>query len=192
MVVTMKTGHRHHGFTLIELLVSLTVLGIALGLAAPGMADLMRNNRLVAESDRLLADLRYARSEAVKRRVSVIVCRSADPLDASPVCSGNPNDWATGWIVFASGDTNTTYQSGTDTLLRVARPTEGGITIGVNNAANTHIEFAMDGSLNPSQTGRFAVCDNRGASYGRLVEVSPSGRPRRLPNTAPSSCTNPT
>lgn len=181
------------GFTLIELLVVFTIASVLLAVGAPAMGTFIRNNALQAQTFELLTALKYARTEAVKRRTRVIMCRSGDPTATTPTCGGTTRNWSTGWLVFASGDTNSTYEAASDTLIRVGEPAPGQVTIRTNSACNLNLEFNPDGTTNEGgAVGRFAICDDRGADQGRLVQVPPIGRPRLRPGSeVPMSCTNP-
>ncbi len=86
---------RLRGFTLVELLVTVSVAAILLALAAPSMADLLRNNRLAAANNTLVGSLNVARAEALRRGRVITLCASTDQR----TCSAS-NDWATGWVVF--------------------------------------------------------------------------------------------
>lgn len=87
------------GFSLIELMVTLAVLAIVLGLAAPSFSSMLRDNRALALGSELQGALQFARSEAVKRRQSVIVCRR----NAAGNACENGEDWSGGWLVRQSG-----------------------------------------------------------------------------------------
>ena len=81
----------------------------------------------------MLGTINLARTEAVKRRTRVVLCRSADPTLATPSCGGSANTWTTGWLVFASGDSNNTYQAGTDTLLGIGLADSSNLTVITNS-----------------------------------------------------------
>ena len=102
--------HYSRAFTLIELMVTLAVLAIVISLAAPSFSNMLQENRLSALTNELQGALQLARSEAVKRRVNVAVCRSnADQSDCE-----NGTDWAGGWLMMAN-----------DEVLKVWDPAQG-------------------------------------------------------------------
>ena len=89
----------HKGFTLIELMVTLAVLAIVLGLAVPSFSSMLQDNRASSMGAELQGALQVARSEAVKRRQSVIICRS----NAAGTACEHGEDWSGGWLVRQSG-----------------------------------------------------------------------------------------
>jgi len=153
------------------------------------MGGFLRDNAMRAQSFELLASIKFARSEAVKRRTRVVMCGTSDPTAATPSCGGTR--WTAGWLVFESGDTNNTYQPATDTLLRVGEPAPGLINIRTNSDGN--LEFNGDGTTNEGgSTARFALCDDRGAALGRQIDVPMIGRPKLIYGRAVTiSCTSP-
>lgn len=92
--------NRLAGFTLIELMVTVAVLGILLGIAVPAFNDIVRDNRAATATNDLVAAVLLARSEAVKRRASVELCRRNA---AGTACAAGA-DWAGGWLVLANGN----------------------------------------------------------------------------------------
>lgn len=172
----------------------LAVAAVLLTMGVPAMTHFIKSNRLKGEAYDLLGEIQFARSEAARRRVRVILCRSPNPQADPPQCGGTDNTWTTGWLVFASGDTNNTYEDGTDTLLRRAGPAPGKVTVITNSTSNRNLEYNPDGTTNESGgTARFAVCDDRGGGYGRQFNVPPHGRPRVVKGTSgsPVDCTSP-
>lgn len=81
-----------NGFTLIELIIAIALLAIFVGLAVPSFFTAIQNNRITGQANELLTAFQLARSEALKRNRSVVVCASDDGEE----CQGS---WASGWLV---------------------------------------------------------------------------------------------
>ena len=112
MVIKRNTFFNNpSGFTLIELMVTLSVAVILITVGIPSYQDIVRNNRVTAISNEMLTALYFARSEAIKRGISVSVCRSNDDQTA---CAA---DWADGFIVFADNDGSGTFTDDGDANL---------------------------------------------------------------------------
>jgi type IV fimbrial biogenesis protein FimT len=175
------------GFTLIELIIVIALAAIIMTLAVPSYQNLIANNRITAHTNELVMAINMARSEAVKRNVRVILCRSADPTADSPTCGGSEYTWTTGWLLFATGDTNKTYDPATDTLIRIGESARTGIQIRTNGTSNNNLEINSNGTTNESGgTAAFAICDDRDRDndfdeqWGRQIQVSPSGHVRLI------------
>ncbi|MCU0936633.1 MAG: GspH/FimT family pseudopilin [Gammaproteobacteria bacterium] len=164
---------RERGFTLIELAIVVAVAGILLVVGVPALQDMVRNNRLVTETNNLVAHLNLARSEAVKRRVRVAVCSSADSEAAVPACDGG-TDWDTGWVVFVDANSNGSVDDAANVLRR------GGAVTGATDVRTSAgaLSFAADGSVPGGNAFTFAVCDDRGIARGRQIAVAGIGRPQ--------------
>jgi len=181
-----------NGFTLIELLIALSISMIILTFAVPSFSSFIKNGRVTTYTNTLVTDVNYARHEAVTRGDKVILCRSADPTASSPTCGGNANSWSSGWLVFVNSDANTTYDAGTDTLLRVTAETAGSVTLKTNSVSNANLIYKADGTIDMGGgTAVFAVCDDRGEGHGNQLQVSPTGRPRLI-TPIPNTCSSPT
>ena len=166
------------GFTLIELLIVVALSAVMMTLAVPSFQTMIANNRITSHTNELVMAMNLARSEAVKSNVRVILCRSGDPT---------ANDWTTGWLLFASGDANNTYQNGVDTLIRVGDAARTGVQIRTNGTSDNNLEINSDGTTNEAGgTAAFAICDDRDGDgdfdeqWGRQIQVSPSGHIRLI------------
>jgi type IV fimbrial biogenesis protein FimT len=167
------------GFTLTELLITLALLGVISALATPAIRDIVQNNRIATETNDMLTSLVFARSEAIKRSTPVIVCKSLNPSAATPSCDNtDANPWTTGWLVFA--DTNNNGSFDADELLRI-----GDGFSGTNNKIKhdggdlkNSLSFNRLGILASASGGEFYICDSRGNSKARVIEVTSTGRTR--------------
>ena len=186
-----KIFNSANGFTLIELLIAIAMSMIILTFAVPSFSSFIKNGRVTTYTNTLVTDVNYARHEAVTRGDKVILCRSADPTASSPTCGGSANTWSSGWLVFVNTDGNTTYDAGTDTLLRATAETAGSVTIKTNNTSNSNLIYKCDGTIDMAGgTAIFAVCDARGEGHGNQLQVSPTGRPRLI-TPVPNTCASP-
>jgi type IV fimbrial biogenesis protein FimT len=140
----------------------------------------------------MLADLNFARSEAIKRHVPVTLCASADPLATTPVCTANDATSFAGWIVFvddanaavASGnDGNATLDTG-ETLLRRHELVPTGTTARSSTAFITYNDTGFPKKVGTvSSVTRVVFCDVRGNtktvagnSAARGVQILTTGR----------------
>ena len=168
--------NRIKGFTLIELMIAVALAAIIITMAAPSFNSAMKKNKIVAETNELIADINFARSEAVKRSMPVVLCRSASPSNASPSCSGSASNWSSGWLVFADTDGDNSYAPADDVLIRIG---------------NQELVYNPDGTTaTGGNVAVFAICDDRGKDHGRQVQISATGRPR-LVAPVTNSCASP-
>lgn len=177
----MKLYKNTRGFTLPEILITLGVIAIVLSTAVPGVSSMIKNNALANQLNTTVTNIHYARAEAVRRDVRVILCRSATPSAPTPSCGGDAKIWESGYIVFADdgNNSNSVYNAGTDTLLLRSQATTSGIKMRTNWTWNNNLEFNPDGSTNEGgSTAVMALCDDRGTTNGRMIQVAANGVPR--------------
>jgi type IV fimbrial biogenesis protein FimT len=93
---SLRAGRRVRGFTIVELMVSLIVVGILLGLAVPSFRDAALSSRLTGYANDLVASVQVARSEAIKRNLTVTLCASVN----GSTCAAGVG-WEVGWIILA-------------------------------------------------------------------------------------------
>jgi type IV fimbrial biogenesis protein FimT len=174
------------GFTLLELMVVLAIAGLLMAVAVPAMSDFIRNGRITGAANDVMAALHFTRSEAIKRRLPVTLCTSANAINADgtantagATCAASP--FLTGWIAFV--DTNQSGQRDAgETILLNHAPMNAQITAraSVDPFAVTYL---MNGfALNPNAT-QLVLCDQRGntpsggeLSSARGILVSVTGR----------------
>jgi type IV fimbrial biogenesis protein FimT len=179
------------GFTLIELLVAVSLGMIILSFGVPSFSSFIKNGRVTTQTNNLVTDINYARSEAVTRGETVILCRSDNPGAATPSCGGSANTWTSGWLIFVSGDANTTFDPADDTLLRATSRSQGSVSIKSNDTSNTNLIYKADGAIDMGgNTAAFAICDERGEFHGNQLQISPTGRPRLI-SPVPGTCDSP-
>ncbi|MEM6640262.1 MAG: GspH/FimT family pseudopilin [Pseudomonadota bacterium] len=166
------------GFTLVEMMVVISVAIILVGLGAPSFANVLRQNRITAAVNDVIAGFQLARSEAAKRGVPVRLCPAEGPNPDS--CSGT--DWATGAIAFVDlngdGTRDTNSGSGEDTLY-VRSSLGANIFVNVSTPLRDGLTFSGDGFprdlLNDAQ---MVFCDEPDdQTRRRIVSVSTTGRP---------------
>ena len=178
-----------HGFTLIELMLTVVLIGVLLGIGVPNFRSFIQNSRITTQSNEVVGALATARSEAIKRNQSVVLCRSADPTATTPECTtSGTGTWESGWLLFQDSDGNNTFSttsSPADVLLRIHEAIPDGLTLRANSTqlAN-YLTFNASGmtTLSAPASGdpphHFKLCDSRGVAYGRAVVLETTGRAR--------------
>ena len=165
------------GFTIVELMITLAIIGIALVFASPNIATFIKNYRITTQANGLLADFQLARNNSVTQGLPVSVCASSDTANASPTCS--TTTWSSGRIVFTDANGNGTVDAG-DTLLRISEPLSGSNSlVAANLTSGGIIQFrpsGMPAGITGSTIATFTLCDDRPGPFGRVVNVSLTGR----------------
>jgi type IV fimbrial biogenesis protein FimT len=158
------------GFSLIELLFTVALLGILLSLAFPVYRHLIAELRLFILTERINMTIHYARSEAIKRRSLVIICKSKN----GKACSGR---WKDGWIVFFAKKPTDLVDS--TALLRVY-PALGRTDFLAWHGSRSHdyLQLRPDGSTY-GQNGSFIICVGvLSKKVAWSVKISQTGRLR--------------
>jgi type IV fimbrial biogenesis protein FimT len=143
------------GFTLIELLIVIVIMAIIAAIAAPNMADMIRVQRLRTASFDIFAALNLARSEAIKRNVSVTI-------------TPNNGNWAEGWVTKDAHNAVLQRQEAYSSCATCAF------------AGPASVIYASSGRLT-SAAGQFSItAANLGVDKHRCIKIELSGRPVSL------------
>lgn len=178
---------RGRGFTLVELMITLAVAAILLTMAVPSFRTTIQNNRLITEANDFVTALHLARSEAIKRRARVTLCKSAD--GAACTATGG---WEQGWIAYVDSNNNGSRDA-IEEILRVHGAADGSITFRGNaGVANNSISYLASGMTSLPDPGVLVLCDTRGiGDFARSVQIAIAGRVSARSATAAGagSCT---
>jgi type IV fimbrial biogenesis protein FimT len=193
--MTMHVSRPAGGFSLIELMVGIVVLAILTSIALPNFRTFVRHNAVTSQSNAMLADLQYARNDAITRRVITEICGSTD----GTACTGS-NAFEGGWVVYRETEpgAGATF-SAADEVQRVTQAHEG-LSIRLvddTGAAVDDVGFRQDGSINSDKPLSFLICpmssgDTVGEStntvQGAQLLLSTSGRATIRSIDAGGSC----
>lgn len=146
-----RSLRRSCGFTLLEVSVAMAIAAILFALAVPSYSLLVKSSVMSSTVNGFLADMRFARSEGIRRGGSVVMCRSDAPEAASPTCgtAAGPTSigWASGWIVFQNLDPGASggNRAQGDPVLRIQGPIQSVNSI-AETGATTSTEFRFTGT----------------------------------------------
>ena len=186
-----------NGFTLIELIVTLTIAGILMAVAAPNMGNFIKDQRLSGQTNDLVGDLNFARSEAIKRSTNITICKQ-DSASTAPLCNTTAaTPWSAGRVIFidTNGDglvdtaeivlRNREILAGNNTLTSAATTTPTSLT---HNAAN-RIVYTSTGltTVNTGEEASLRFCDSRGINKAIDVQINSTGR-SRIDRTPAGTC----
>jgi type IV fimbrial biogenesis protein FimT len=145
------------GFTLIEAMVVIAVMAILAGTSVSSFVWLNQSTQVRGASFDLIADLDFARSEAVKRNADIVV-------------APRNGDWVNGWTIAFGAN-----------VLRSRDPV--GAAVGFTAAPPT-LTFDGGGRASLVTVGNFQICPpTGGSSTGRTVRLDPSGLSRSTKST---------
>jgi type IV fimbrial biogenesis protein FimT len=190
--------YKSSGFTLLELMLVIAIVAILIAFAVPSFQWMIQKVTISSNVNTFLSDMRYARSEGIRRGGGVVLCRSNAPEAADPDCNNGMglggNGWVSGWIIFHDLN-NDGIRIADEPLLRVQAP-----IIAINSikgtlpdgtSITTIFSFTATGRLR-SLTGaaklQFGDDPMFAETAQRVVCVSLSGRARIAGDGSISSC----
>ena len=177
-----RSNRNTMAFTLIEMMVVISITAILVALAIPSMRDMAERNAIAGQTNSFVGAATLARSEAIKRNASVVMCRStnADSTD-TPSCAGSGTDWQSGWIVFLDRNADGQFQLAQgDVVLRVQGAfTDSG---GILQNAFRRLQFRNTGLLSTGASQFTFNAVSGKPSQQRRICVLITGRVRLIDN----------
>ncbi len=144
------------GFTIMELMVAIMVLSILATIAVPSFSAILKQNRLAAQTNSIVASLNYARSETINQNTDIFI---------TPSTSGT--DWSGGWVVrvgTASGTILRNFDGFEDSTL---------------TSSSATINYLADGSIAGTSVITLTVTPstcNTGYNHRRVITIALSGQ----------------
>lgn len=171
-----------------EMLFTVLVAGLLLAVGVPSFNSVIRNANMNSSVNDLVAAVQFARSEAIKRRLPITLCRGD-----GDACGGAGGTWNGGYVVFVDDEGNATLDEGNEVLRQVAGmpgrvtvtsvPADGDMALAI-----TYLPSGFpDGAVDADRTLLF--CDDSGGNVsGRVFSVSSTGRPQVQKISGEPSC----
>jgi len=170
------------GFTLIELMIVIAIVAIFVVVGVPNFQNLIKDNRLSTQANSLVSSLQLARSEALKLRTPVSVCRSTNGTS----CAGTQGPWDSGWLVFVDSGTTGTVDTG-DTIIKTVGQLGAGNTLRGDALVNHAISYQPTGLQN-SGASNFRLCDGKDQDIAKARQISISATGRVSSSQSVASC----
>lgn len=171
------------GFSLYDMLTTLVVVSTIAAVAVPSFQQLLYRQRIAGAINTLISALYLARSEAIKRGETAVLCPSPDGRS----CVQRGHIWEEGYLLYIDSNNNARVDA-EEIVVRYFETTTG---LQVQTSANRDDIRYLPNGLASGTNATFKFCDahNRGAP--RTVIVSNSGRARtstRMPDGGAIPC----
>jgi type IV fimbrial biogenesis protein FimT len=159
------------------MLAVVAIIGTLLGIGVPSFAALVDSLRLATVSNAVLWQFALARSEAVKRKERVALCKSHDGLTCTTA-----GGWEQGAILFDDVDNDGRRDEAESVVQRIGALPAGWRLTGNGTVAN-YVSYAPAGVAKhlsgAFQAGTITLCRaSRARTEARRIVLSAAGRPR--------------
>jgi type IV fimbrial biogenesis protein FimT len=170
------------GFTMVELMVTISISAILVTFGVPMMSNLVEGNTISGHVNNFVGTVNLARSEAIKRGIPIVICRSDNPDVDAPTCAASGTGWESGWIAFADRNANGQLDAATtgDVLLRV----QGAMTdtSGITQTTFSKLIFRPTGLMSAGASTFTFNSRSQNSARVRRVCTTLSGRTRIIDN----------
>lgn len=174
-MVLLPSCASQRGLTLYELVIVLAIAAfVSAGVA--GIAEWVERSRAITDVNNLISDLSLARSEAIKRGQSIVLCAST----SGDTCTKGTS-WGEGYIIFVDANDSKAREDA-ETIVGV-RLQEKGQRLEYRGFGN-HSYIVYQPSGVAANNGTFTVCPRTGRANARAVVISATGRARSGTRTA--------
>ena len=166
------------GFTLTEVVITLGLVAVLSNIGLYSFEQFIGNSRADTTILNLRTALALARSEAITRNASVVLCRRWEQQQqcAGSGARGRP-DWSRGWLLFVDTDRNKVLDSAAgDQILRIFPAIYPGLALHWNRG--DYIAYQGSGALH-SLNGTFCLIGvGDKAAFRRELKIPYTGRVR--------------
>jgi len=191
--IASREGRRHtptlrthvHGVTLIELMVTLAVLAIVLAIGAPALNTFVERQAVEGAAEQFAGDIRYARTEAMKRGQAVSICIRTETVVngvTTVACAGaaGTRGYADGWLVFSDVDADGSFETADgDTTLRDQQAVSGQLSSMIRSGSTLAYTLQSTGVM-LGGSGNITITPKSGTSGKQVgcVIINFAGRAR--------------
>jgi prepilin-type N-terminal cleavage/methylation domain-containing protein len=173
---------RSAGFNLVEIMIAMAIVAVMMALAAPDLRDFMRNARISALTNDLMADLQMARTEAVKANRRAWFCVSDAASEGHCMGGGWTDKYRA--IIVDLNDNNDCDVGDLTVRHKIADSSAGSPTATLSGNSTFGVTFLPSGVLAGGAQRTFRICDTRNGPNGvaaapflhRQITIAPSGR----------------
>lgn len=152
----------------------MAVAAFLIAITVPNFRVFVQNGHITTQVNDLIADVNFARSEAIKRGSFVAVCRSAN----GTTCAGGGN-WRDGRLIYVDANNNGILDVGigsNDTVIRF-REALGSADSTLNTASGPDpLVFGPRGAVNIAAPVNYTFCDMRGSAKGKRMTLNLVGQ----------------
>lgn len=166
---------QHTGFTLLETMIVVAIIAILAAMAAPSFSSLLEKQRITGAAEAVLADLRWARAESIKRNRNVRAIFTTGSSWSYTIISDSNSNGTFGDTVSGVADETIKSVNGSDfTATSLAAASFSGVAYatfdparGTASAGGVKIDTTnLKLKVNVSILGRISICTRDGSVSG--------------------------